>query len=152
MMQKLFHRDIFIPDGIKEECKELQRNLTSYFYSTHFQQHLDNQPEEDRSHLYLKDVIAKCLNSVKTQPRQVFEVELTESEGHWRVTKYCCRIPYDSTSDLVVAIRPQYKGDVVRSNMIVTAWMNSHGDSHYTLDEAKYCSRPEWDAITRYKT
>lgn len=148
-MQKLFHKDVFLPEGINEVCKKLQTNLTSYFYSRHFKEHLDNQLVENRSHLYLKDVVTKCLDSIKTTPREVFEVELSKLEDCWKVTKYCCRIPYDSTQDLVVAIRPQYNyNGVVVNNMIVTAWMNHKYDHHTTLDTTKYCSEYEW----KYKT
>jgi len=147
----LFHKDIFIPEGIKEVCKQLQKDLTSYTYSKHFREHLENQKRENRSHLYLEDVVRECVNSLKERPRQVFEVELTEEKSYsWKVTKYCCRIPYDDKQDLVVAIRPVYFNDTVVENKIVTAWMNQHDDSHYTLDESKYCSRPHWDAINKY--
>ncbi len=147
-MVKLFHKDVFIPDGVVPICTVLQKRLKKYFFSRHFSEHLENQLVEDKSHTYLKDVVVKCLESLQNTPREVFEVELTYSAGAWDVTKYCCRIPYDGNQDLVVAIRPQYANGNLINNMIVTAWMNSHRDNHYTLDRSKYISKQDWNNIT----
>lgn len=138
-----------MPKGAAEACIKLQANLKSYFLSEHFKQHIDNQAWEDRSHTYLPDIIKTCLESLKNVQRNVFEVELSKDYhkfgvSGWFVTKYCCRIPYNSDQDLVVAIRPQYQGNEIVDNMIVTAWMNSHSDNHYTLDKSKYCSEEDW--------
>jgi len=146
-MVKLFHKDVFIPAGVNSICNDLQKRLFRYFFSRHFREHLENQLIEDRSHTYLKDVVIKCVESLKNTPREVFEVELTYNDGAWDVTKYCCRIPYDSSQDLVVAIRPQFIDGKLVNNMIVTAWMNSHTDNHYTLDDTKYCSKYSWDKL-----
>lgn len=149
MFTKLFHKDVFLPLGTLVACETLQRQLKNYFFSKHFEEHLKNQVVEDRSHKYLKDVIIECLDSLKANPRDVFEVEIGKDyhffgEPGWFVTKYCCRIPYDSTQDLVVVIRPQYEKGTLVGNMVVTAWMNSHGDHHDTLDATKYTSKAEW--------
>ena len=148
-MQKLFHKDVFIPDGVEAVCHSLQKRLLKYFFSRHFSEHLDNQLVEDRSHRYLRDVVVECVESLKNIQRDVFEVELTYDGTAWTVTKYCCRIPYDDSQDLVVAIRPQYVGNKVVNNMVVTAWMNSHTDNHYTLDGTKYCSKQSWESLTK---
>lgn len=152
MFTKLFHKDCFLPEGTEEVCKDLQKGLTSYVFSKHFEEHLQNQELEDRSHSYLREAVTKCLNTLKDNPRDVFEVELGKDyhffgQAGWFVTKYCCRIPYSPTQDLVVAIRPQYNGTVLVGNLIVTAWMNHHTDNHYTLDESKYTSRDMWNRI-----
>ena len=148
----LFHKDVFLPEGTTNACFILQKNLKSFFLSRHFEEHIKNQVIEDRSHTYLKDVIIECLNSLKDTPRSVFEVELGKDfhkfgKSGWFVTKYCCRIPYSATQDLVVAIRPVYEGTTIKDNMVVTAWMNSNTDHHYTLDESKYCSEEEWNEV-----
>ena len=152
MYTKLFHKEVFFPAGVEIACDNLQRSLTTYSFSNHFKEHLDNQVIEDRSHKYLKDVVVECLNSLQQNPREVFEVELGKDfhwfgKSGWFVTKYCCRIPYSKTQDLVVAIRPQYKGTKLVGNLIVTAWMNHHTDNHYTLDANKYCSKEEWSRL-----
>lgn len=149
MYTKLFHREVFFPAGAEIACDNLQRCLNKYYFSKHFENHINNQLVEDRSHKYLKDVVTECLDSLKTNPRDVFEIELGKDyykfgKSGWFVTKYCCRIPYSDTQDLVVAIRPQYEGTTLVDNMIVTAWMNSKTDNHYTLDSSKYCSKDEW--------
>lgn len=156
MYTKLFHKEVYLPDGAEVACDNLQRGLKKYFFSRHFEQHLQNQIVEDRSHTYLKDVVVKCLDSLKENPRDVFEVEVGKDyhffgKSGWFITKYCCRIPYSSTQDLVVAIRPQYQAGKLVDNMIVTAWMNSHEDNHYTLDASKYCSKEEWFRLTTEK-
>ena len=152
MFTKLFHKDVFIPEGVSEVCEQLQKTLTSYIFSNHFQEHLTNQVIEDRSHKYLKDVVVECLNSLVNTQREVFEVELGKDyhffgKSGWFVTKYCCRIPYNDSQDLVVAIRPQYNKDAIVGNMVVTAWMNHRTDKHFTLDGSKYCSKRDWLSV-----
>ena len=149
MYSKLFHKNCFLPEGVQNICKDYQKNLKSYVFSNHFKEHLQNQVIEDRSHTYLKDVVVTCLDSLKNVQQEVFEVELGKDyhffgKSGWFITKYCCRIPYNDTQDLVVAIRPQYVAGAIVNNLIVTAWMNHHQDNHYTLDESKYCSKEEW--------
>ncbi len=143
---KLFHSDVFMPEGVARDCKEFQARLTNWRYSRHLHEHFQNQAYENRSHTYLKDAVEKCLKSLKTTQRDVFEVELSQrADGKWSVTKYCCRIPYpdDITQDVCVAIRPQSDG----TSLIVTAWMNAHNDSHKTLNKNKYTARKEWEII-----
>lgn len=149
MYTKLFHKDVFVPAGVDAVCNDLQKCLGKYFFSNHFSGHIDNQAEEDRSHTYIEDVVVECLNSLKVTPREAFEIELGKDyykfgKAGWFVIKYCCRIPYSADQDLVVVIRPQYKGSTVVDNMIVTAWMNSREDSHTTLNGDRYCSEKEW--------
>lgn len=150
MFTKLFHSEVFLPNKTQEVCNDFQKNLNEYFFSRHFEEHLENQLVEDRSHTYLKDVIIECLNSLKYKQQPVFEVELGKDyryfkKSGWFVTKYCCRIKYSEDQDLVVAIRPQYiDGKYTGNNMVVTAWMNSRDDNHYTLNKTKYCSKDEW--------
>ena len=156
MFSKLFHKDCFLPKGAQEAVKLLQQNMTGYFLSKHFEEHLNNQDTEDRSHTYLKDAVMTTLNQMISSDkfvRDAFEIELSKDYhyfgvGGWLITKYCIRIAYDSESDLVVVIRPQWdevlkKYDLSR-NMVVTAWINHNKDHHYTLDESKYCSEKEW--------
>lgn len=149
MFSRLFHKDVFVPNGVQEICKKYQKNFKSYFLSKHFQEHIDNQATEDRSHTYLPDIIKECLDSIKDIQRECFEIELSKDyhffgKSGWFITKYCCRIPYDNSQDLVIAIRPQYKNGIIVDNMVVTAWLNAHDDNHYTLDKTKYCSKEDW--------
>lgn len=143
----LLHKDILIPTKFKSISKMLQERLKDFYYSKHMQEHLENLTP-DRSHKYFngditkKDIDNLILSLNKTQ-REVFEVELTNVNGIWRVTKYCCRIPFVNNQDLVVAIRPQGGN----KSMVVTAWLNATEDKHFTLDESKYISKEDVEAM-----
>lgn len=149
----LFHKDVYMPDAAQGVAKRAQGQMSSFRYSAHFEEHLDNQMCEDRSHTYLRDAIEGCLKWLKDNPQESFEIELTQDSSRfgnsdWVLTKFCCRIPYDGTQDLVVAIRPTFtigRGTKATGFMVVTAWMNSHTDNHYTLDRSKYCSEDDWN-------
>lgn len=148
MFSKLFHKDVFIPEWSIRDAIILQQNLKDYSISKHLKEHLEDK-YKDRSHYYIESVLNTCLKTLNKTPREPFEIELSKSyrtfgERKWVVTKYCVRIPYDDSQDIVVSIRPKYD---INSNLIVTAWMNSNKDHHYTLDKTKYCSKSEWDKI-----
>jgi len=156
MYSKLFHKDCFIPEGIQEVVHLFQEKMTGYFLSKHFENHLNNQDTEDRSHTYFRECVMNSLNQMISDTRTIhdaFEVELSKDYHYfgragWFVTKYCVRIPYDNDCDLVVVIRPQWNKETFKfdmsKNMIVTAWLNHNKDDHKTLDESKYCSKEEW--------
>ncbi len=156
MFSKLFHKDVYFPKGAEDSVYSLESNMKGYFLSKHFEEHLNNQLSEDRSHTYFRTIVEQCLSKMCLDNRErynPFEIELSKDyhffgESGWFVTKYCVRIPYDSTNDLVVVIRPQWdkqtkKLDVNRF-MVVTAWLNHNQDDHETLDESKYCNQNEW--------
>ena len=156
MYSKLFHKDVYMPLAAADNSKAIQKTLSSYYFSKHFKEHLENC-FEDRSHKYLADIVTECLDSLKDTQRDVFEVELSKDyhffgQSGWFITKYCCRIPYSYDQDLVVAIRPQYRDGKIVNNMIVTAWLNNKNDSHRTLDGSKYCSQYEWINTIRQET
>ena len=161
MYRLLFHKDVFVPNGIQSIVKSLQRDLKDYQLSKHFSEHLNNQAIEDRSHTYIKDIVMDTLNGLANgfnEPQEAFEIELSKSYNDFGVsgflvTKYCIRLPYDENQDLVIVIRPgwnkeklDYDEDV---NLIVTAWMNSRDDAHFTLDASKYCSEQFWNTNVR---
>ena len=146
-MQILLHKDIYIPDIFKQKALELQKKLNYYFYSKHMQEHLINLTP-DRSHRYFngditREDIDKLIESLAKIQREVFEIELTEGKDEYYITKYCCRIPFINNQDFVIAIRPRYKKGGVIESMIVTGWLNSQDDKHFTLDESKYSSKEE---------
>lgn len=140
---KLYHKDVFISQGAQLAVTSLQENsFNSYYYSHHFQERLNET--DDRSHAYLENVIKKCLSTIKSNPQEAFEIEVTyfdDVESHY-ITKYCIRIPYDNRQDLCVVIRPIYKLNddyyEVKDNKIITAWLNSNKDEHRTLNKHKY--------------
>lgn len=145
-MQKLFHKDIFIPDGVQESCQLLQKRLTSYSLSSHVSDHLDSQLTANDSHTYYKEMIVHCVETLPQNPREVFEVELSynESTHAWDVTKYCVRVPCGGDEDLAIVIRPVWRGPKLVDSRVITAWINKRDDKHITLDKSKYCSNPDW--------
>lgn len=159
MYSILFHKDVFMPEGASEVATKLNQLMTGYFLSNHFEEHLENQDIEDRSHTYFRNAVLNCLNEMCSEQRRMlipFEIELSKDyhffgKSGWFVTKYCVRIPYNLKSDLVVVIRPQWdrenqKYDLSK-NMIVTAWINHKDDSHFTLDNSKYVDKEKWLSI-----
>ena len=157
MFSLLFHSDVFVPDGIQEQVAKIQRNMKAYNLSLHFQEHLNNQLTEDRSHTYFRNAVMNSLNQMISNDRvtrKAFEIELSKDYRFFGrpgffVTKYCIRIPYDNQTDLVIVIRPKWnkeKGNYdENNNLVATAWLNNKNDNHYTLDETKYCSEEEWE-------
>ena len=156
MFSLLFHSDVFVPEGIQDEVKRIQRKMTSYRLSKHFKEHLDNQATEDRSHTYFRNAVMNSLNQMTSNSRvlrEAFEVELSKDyhffgKSGWIVTKYCIRIPYDSQTDLVVVIRPQWDANKLdydaSNNLVATAWINHKRDNHSTLRAGAYCTKAEW--------
>lgn len=159
----LFHQEVFMPDGVPEVAKRCQEKFNGYRFSSHFLEHIKKQEQgrEDRSHTFNQQIVENCLKTIKTSPREAFEVELSNDfeafgSDNWFVTKYCIRIPYDDYADVVVVIRPHYSctsggSPRIVGNLIVTAWMNSNTDHHYTLDGDNYCSREEWFSMIQTK-
>jgi hypothetical protein len=154
MQSLLFHKDVFMPEGVQSIVKNHQKSMKGYRLSEHFKSHIDNQ--EDRSHTYIESVIESCLATLPSNPQEAFEVEVTKDDNvygilGWVVTKFCCRIPYDNYQDLVVVIRPQFNKHTMtfkpNDYLVVTAWMNAHLDSHTTLDPTKYCTEKDWNEL-----
>lgn len=156
MFSLLFHKDVFIPNGVQKIVCDLQFHMKGYFLSKHLEEHLNNQSIEDRSHKYFRNYVINTLNEMASGSapiREAFEIELSKDyhffgKAGWFVTKYCIRAPYDSKTDLVIVIRPQWdkenqKYDFTK-NMVVTAWLNHKDDAHYTLDDSKYCNEEKW--------
>ena len=155
MFSKLFHSDVFIPEGAVNQVSKLQANMKSYFLSAHFEKHLNNQLVEDRSHKYFKNFVLNILNEQTSKNfhlYKAFEVEFSKdyhffNKPGWFVTKFCIRVPYKNDEDIAFVFRPQYKNGNVIDFMVVTAWINHKNDNHNTLDTTKYCSEKEWRKI-----
>ena len=160
MFRQLFHSDVFFPEGLQDVIKRLQCNFKAYQLSKHFEEHLDNQDDEDRSHTYLKNAVINNLNELgKYRLYDAFEVELSKSfkefgTHDWVVTKYCIRVSYSYSQDLVIVIRPGWnKSNCMYNpgiNLIVTAWINHRDDSHKTLNTTKYCCESLWESINSF--
>ena len=153
MFSILFHKDVFIPEDAKNQVVSLQRKMKSYFLSSHFKNHLDNQDKEDRSHTYFKNFVINILNEQASNNYKVysaFEVEYSKDyhmfkKSGWFVTKFCIRVPYKQDEDIAFVFRPMYKNGEITNFMVVTAWINHNKDNHATLDTTKYCSKEMWE-------
>lgn len=150
MFSLLFHKDVFYPNGIDEKLKLAESSFKDYELSRHLQAHVSNR--EDRSHDYLGQAVINCLERLKTETFEAFEIEY--SKGYydfgvagWLVTKYCVRIPYGANQDLVVVIAPKWDKNLGKYDgtaFIKTAWLNSRSDAHFTLDGSRYCDKERW--------
>lgn len=152
MFSKLFHKDVFMPEGIGEKLDLAQSAFAGYRLSRHFEEHLANR--ENRSHDYFEGVVNECLERMKTERFEAFEIEYSKGfydfgKKGWFVTKYCVRVPYTSNQDLVVVVRPKWNkqkgGYEENGNLIATAWLNHRTDAHFTLDDSKYCDEASWE-------
>ena len=153
MYSLLFHDDVFIPEDAKNQVRNLQTQMKSYFLSKHFEEHLNNQDKEDRSHTYFKNFVINILNEQISDSYHIynaFEVEFSKDyhffkKSGWFVTKFCIRVPYKHDEDIAFVFRPQYQNGKVVDFMVVTAWINHKEDNHKTLDTTKYCSKKMWE-------
>lgn len=132
-MTLLFHKDVFMPSDIQEQCKLLQKDMKHYTFSKHFLTHL--KKKEDFKHNYLVHIVHKCLKSLVNTPQEAFEIEFKDN----KIAKYCCRIPYSKKNDLVVVIKP-----ILMNNLIITAWLNRKNDVHKKLNKDKYNTETDW--------
>ena len=156
METKLFHKDVYIPDEFKLTLVQMQQQFLGYKLSKHLQEHIeDNETTFDRKHDYTKEEVLSKVDTIKGNPREVFEVEVSRDKKtyrteDWVVTKFCIRIPFNDNDDMCIAIRPDYSGSSSFYRygfLIVTIWINSNEDSHTTLDTTKYCSKEDWESV-----
>jgi hypothetical protein len=128
-MIKLLHIEKYIPDSVLKTVAWLQGRIdvTKMSLSRHIQEHLEGG---DHKHGYNKESLLKCVQSLKDNPVDPFEVEVEvrPNNKHF-ITKFVVRIPYDRDRDISVSIR---------GNKIITAWLNHVDDIHHTLDLSKY--------------
>ena len=142
--------------NFRQDVITLQKKMKGYYLSKHFQEHLDNQDNEDRSHRYFRNFVINTLNEMCSDSRPLiypFEVEVSKDfhffgKSGWFVTKFCIRLPYKTNEDLVVVIRPRWNKETrdydYDNFMITTAWLNHKDDFHTTLDTDKYTDVGGW--------
>lgn len=150
----LFHSDVYIPckETVDKVVRMYQENFKEYVLSKHLQERLLNT-NKDRSHNYLSNVLNECLKTIQSNPRDYFEIELSQdnkyfNDNKWHITKYCIRIPYNKNEDLALSIRPEFScSNYSGNNLVVTAWINHKDDDHSTLNYDKYCSEEQWKVL-----
>ena len=147
MNRVLLHRDIYMPSWLQAEVARVLDRYESYTLSRHVMEHAVSGM--DRSHGYTLEGLVDALDTHLGRPHEAFEAELTQYRdgGRWIVSKVCIRIPYSDMDEACISIRPwrdPQTGKVDPSTAtIVTAWLNSIGDSHDTLDRTRYQGEAE---------
>ena len=147
----LLHKDVYMPKWIQSMVDLKLSKYKKFTLSKHVKDHaiLD----EDRSHGYTLPKLNEALTNAIGKTFEAFEVELTQYKENekWIVSKICIRIPYSSTQEACISIRP-YKDPTTgirdTSNaLIVTAWLNSVNDAHFTLEVSKYFDKDECEYL-----
>lgn len=121
MFQKLYHKDVFLPEEIAEAAKDML-NDPAFHFSGHLKDHLE---KPDQKHLLTEDAVWRAINNLKKSPVTPFEVETNRN----KVTKAVFRTTFDKDTDISI---------VIRKHIVVTAWLNKKDDDHSTLDTSKY--------------
>lgn len=120
----LYHRDVYFKDSFKAEAKKLIHN--DMRISAHCMNHVAHV---DDKHKYTQADIIKAVKFIASHDIMPFEVETTADE----VTKACYRLHNKITgNDMCV---------VLRNGLVVTCWINSADDKHFTLDTNRYAKR-----------
>lgn len=110
-MTKLYHKDVYMPDGYKVPC---WRNRL--MYSRHA---LDASRNDRYGYIDLP-------NWIDYDKSTVIEVETSDDV----VIKQVWRTTYDDTRDLILV--------VTNTGIVKTVWINVRTDKHTTLDVSKY--------------
>lgn len=114
----LYHRDIFIPAGVKNALPIGRYNLL-------LSNHAKHASSSDR---YGEITIPEFI-TIKLE--DIFEVEVVGN----RVTKFVVRSAYNAKHDICIVIVPTTPVE----GRVKTVWLNKKSDNHKTLDKNKYC-------------
>lgn len=118
-MNKLFHRDVFMPI-------ELAQKVCCHF-KMQFSRHAKDACLNDRYGIIIPPT------SISPKLEEIIEIEAINDN----VIKAVIRIKYDVTRDLLIAFIPEENVALVK-----TLWFNLKSDSHKTLDKTKYQTAP----------
>lgn len=116
----VFHKDVFIPEGIRRPFKG------RLMYSRHA---ID------------ACVSRGCNRTPLTLPEavDVIEVEAVVTNGRVVVTKHLVRFAYDKGRDLVMP--------VLTSGLVTTLWFNHRMDLHSSLKTERYVSKKQLERM-----
>ena len=118
----LFHKSIYWIPQFDIQSKQLLLSVKRL--SNHLYDHIENsnKPRYDISVEHLYNIV----QGLYSQDIHPFEVEV---DCNNKVVKTVIRTSYDDNRDISIVIRYGY---------IVSAWLNSKGDNHLTLDRSRY--------------
>lgn len=147
----LLHKDVYMPKWVQSMVGLKLNKYTKFTLSKHVKDHATL--DEDRSHEYTLTKLNEALTNAIGKTFEAFEVELVQynDNGKWIVSKICIRIPYSSTQEACISIRP-YKDPTTgirdtTNALIVTAWLNSVNDEHFTLEASKYFDKDKCEHL-----
>jgi hypothetical protein len=125
LIEKLYHKDIFLPNSIK--------NYINRTYRLFWTPHSKKSAETDR---HGKIDVSKIGRMLYVELKDIIEVE--ENETADSIKKLVIRKPYDEERDVVLVIIP----NILSGKAVVkTAWFNLKSDTHKTLRTTVYSSK-----------
>lgn len=131
-MKKLYHKEVFWKKYFDREAIKLAEKITETELSFHIKNERMKNP--DKKHPYDFNGLVKAIERIKNNEAYIFEVEVLEENGI--ISKAVYRVSYDNNNDISVVIRRD------RNRVfIVTAWVNSKEDKHFTLNKNNYCKK-----------
>jgi hypothetical protein len=163
-MELLFHKDVFIPDEIKNKAIEIEKNLKSadMRLSNHVEEwcriqerYMNYQSDRhDYSHGYTKAELRSVLDQIQDELPIPFEIQVNSfSNDVWVVTKIVVRTWFNKHDDISVAIATDCTGYGDSGSKYIatikTAWLNNMHDSHFSLDTIPYCNEARWNKIEK---
>lgn len=117
---KLYHRDVFFPEGVLSSYVDYQWNLA-------YTRHALREAVQDKL-----GTLTHAPRSVRFIDDEVIEIETTNGA----VTKLVIRTQYDDRRDLILVLRNMQDGAAT----VITLWTNAVDDNHNTLDKSKYAT------------
>lgn len=116
----LYHAEIYFKPNFIQDALTLAKSVKKL--SDHEEKHLAST---DKKHNYTREELFLCWRKILNGEGFLFEVE----EKFGEVTKAVYRVSLNENKDISI---------VIRKGVIITAWINSKEDNHYTLDCSKY--------------
>jgi hypothetical protein len=125
LIEKLYHKDIFLPNEVSD--------YVGFFYRLLWTPHAKKAAMSDR---YGVIDISKIDKMLKVDLKDVIEAEKDDTTG--QVVKIVVRKPYDKDKDIVLALIPHVYS---REATVKTCWLNKKSDKHSTLRKDLYADK-----------
>lgn len=135
----LLHKDVYLPQGVKNVALRLQKSIKKGQYSYHLL--TDRLENPDLKHNYTDSDLDKALSSIINEPVEPFEVGLNKYPIGWCVDKYCVRVSYDNKVDIIIVLTAKGK--------VITAYCNLKTDNHKTLRKERYNTKEDYERLMK---
>lgn len=118
-----YHKDVYIPAGNNARLHEFTKaiNAMQWSYTAHCLDNIKHRAIDCEGLLYF-------IKGLELSPESIFEYYTEGAE----IIKVCYRIKYLQSIDIILVIS--------NTKSIVTVYMNSANDKHYTLRKELYCT------------